>query len=128
MIKFQYWEHDLMDNYPRIYDKMEQLIQELLTMNFIEKKKELIVVVEIDEEHDLEVIEKKVLQHELRFKYKYEYFSQKHNELLLQYLCTKGNDWQLNDQTLKQLYLYFNNKFSTKLLKRKCFEYGCDFQ
>lgn len=127
LLKYKFWKDVLYEEFYDIQQTMDQLIQKLYKIDFIKKDKSLIVRINIDDKADKQIIHKKVIQHDLKFKYQYDKWCQYDTALLLQYLCDQHSSWELNSKTLKKLYLFFQKKHSLSVLIQKCNDFGCEY-
>lgn len=75
-----------------------------------------------------ELIKENVRQDGLRYQFEFAGWSLAAGSKLRQYLCTRPLGWSLNDQSLNDLCKHFNNEYTSHTLRKKCFEYGIDYE
>lgn len=137
--KYFYWSTNSYftngdDKLKQLGDDFNQVISDTMYLESIQHMNENILVPEIkyDKEIIFNIVLEKVRADGLKFKYKYEKFSQSHNMILLEYLLNeqhkKGQKFVLNEDSLKYISDdLFKKKFKPELLRRKCSDYGFEF-
>lgn len=75
-----------------------------------------------------EWLENKVREDGLRYSYEYSGWNLGAATKLRSYLCDQSEKWSLNEKSLERLCEYFNNEYTSKTLRNKCFEYGIDYE
>ena len=127
--KFKYWSTYLQKNYPEIYQQLYQIREDLFNLTILNEKENenLIQSIAIDDNELNDSIKKLVKKHNLKFKYQWDYYGECENLELINWLADKPSDFELTETTLKQLTDHFENRFSAKFLRQKCYDYGINF-
>ena len=128
ILKFMFWQQFLATEYPKVYYKMDILVQNVMQCNFIDKIKSLVPEISTNPTINNTFVEKKVYQHKLKFEYKWKRWGLAETEKLLKFICDQKSNWVFNEESLQEIFEHFEKRFSHSKLKRKCIQYGLDFE
>ena len=126
--KIDYWSEYLQTNYGQIYTKLDEIREQLYNIQILTEQNDyLIPQINADDDKLNESIVELVKKHQLKFKYKWNFWGYYESIELFEYLINTPKGWKLNEKTLKQIDNHFENKFATDFLKLKCYEYGFEY-
>ena len=133
--KYFYWKNkgyfsESNDEIKRLYYEFNDIINEIYYIENIINMNSNILVPEIkyEDKKIFNIIIEKVRNDGLKFKYEYNEFAQYHSMILLEYLLNSPN-FILNPNTLNHIYKnLFDKKFAEEFLRRKCFQFGFEYQ
>ncbi len=128
--KYYFWKHDLYEKYPSIHDEMNNIFNNLTNLKLLSDLYQNVACPHIhyDKLKIKKIIHSKILRRKIKFKYdKTEKWGLYERQQLLVYIDSKDDNWQLNRQTLEEIYLFFKQRFSIKQLKLACYYYGYSF-
>lgn len=109
---------------------MDEIYKNVTSIQNIQKDFESNFIPQITNESQLvyKYMMIKLQKDQLRFKYKWEKFDLNAHLKLINYILDKPVEWILNDNTLTELEHFFDDKFPQDILRRKCQEYGIEYQ
>lgn len=127
--KFHYWSDHFKNISRNLYNHFNNIINNLLNLTNLQKqyKNKLVPAIKYNKNDLFDYVLQKIRKDELKFKYKWNKFGCSENMKLLDYLIKQKDDWILNEKTLNDIFVYFDNKYHKKILQTKCFQFGMEY-
>lgn len=127
--KFKYWNKYIKKIHENAYYKINEIINHCNNIKYIKNKNKKFLIGQIfyDKEELNKNVFKQIKKNKLKFKYKWQHFGQQENLELMEYILKQKKEWSLNKKTLQDIFLYFDRRFLKETLRRKCFQYGVEY-
>lgn len=129
-IKFEYWRNYIDKRWQQLYHQINEIINNVNNLEYIKQKtkNDLVPQIKFNRDEMYKYTLKNIQKDKLKFRYKWNAFTTSETMQLLEWLFQQGeDDFILNQHKLNDLFNYFEQRFSTECLRKKCLKFGIEY-